>query len=51
VRPASLDFHEGVTGAAILAVEQLFAPSSVGLWIENGSPIGHAVLLHRAAAV
>jgi predicted NBD/HSP70 family sugar kinase len=51
VRPASLDFREGVTGAAILAVEQLFAPSSVGLWIENGSPVGHAVSLHRSAVV
>jgi predicted NBD/HSP70 family sugar kinase len=51
VRTASLDFHEGVTGAAILAIEQLFAPSSVGLWIENGSPVGHAVPLHRSAVV
>jgi hypothetical protein len=40
-----------VTGAAILAIEQLFAPSSVGLWIEDGSPVGHAVPLHRSAAV
>jgi predicted NBD/HSP70 family sugar kinase len=51
VRPASLDFHEGVTGAAILAIEQLFGPTSVGLWIENGSPIGHAAPLQRAAVV
>jgi glucokinase-like ROK family protein len=48
IRPASLDFHEGVTGAAILAVEQLFGSSSVGLWIEDGSPLGHAVPLQRA---
>ena len=48
VRAASLDFHEGVTGAAILAIEQLFLPSTVGLWIENGTPVGHAALLHRA---
>ena len=40
VRPASLDFREGVTGAAILAIEQLFAPASVGIWIENGSARG-----------
>jgi predicted NBD/HSP70 family sugar kinase len=51
VRPASLDFREGVTGAAILAIEHLFGPSSVGLWIENGSPLGHAVPLQRTAAV
>jgi predicted NBD/HSP70 family sugar kinase len=51
IRPASLDFHEGVTGAAILAIEQLFGPESVGLWIENGSPIGHAASLQRALVV
>ncbi|MGY1735779.1 ROK family protein [Geodermatophilus sp. SYSU D00684] len=51
VRPASLDFREGVTGAALLAVEQLFDPASVGLWVENGSPIGHAAPLQRAAAM
>lgn len=51
MRPASLDFREGVTGAGILAIEQLFAPSSVGLWIEYGSPIGHAAPLQRMAAV
>jgi predicted NBD/HSP70 family sugar kinase len=51
VRPASLDFHEGVTGAAILAIEQLFAPASVGIWIENGTPLGHAAPLQRTLAV
>ena len=51
IRPASLDFREGVTGAAILAIEQLFGPASVGLWIENGSPIGHAAPLQRAVVV
>jgi predicted NBD/HSP70 family sugar kinase len=51
IRTASLDFHEGVTGAALLAVEQLFRPESVGLWIENGSPIGHAAPLQRVAAM
>lgn len=51
VRPASLDFREGVTGAAILAIEHLFGPASVGLWIENGSPLGHAAPLQRTAVV
>jgi predicted NBD/HSP70 family sugar kinase len=51
VRPASLEFREGVTGAAILAIEHLFGPASVGLWIENGSPLGHAAPLQRTAAV
>jgi predicted NBD/HSP70 family sugar kinase len=49
VRPASLDFREGLVGGAILAIEQLFGPDSVGLWIEHGSPIGHAAPLQRAA--
>ena len=49
IRPASLDFQEGLIGGAILAIEQLFGPDAVGLWIENGSPIGHAALLQRVA--
>ncbi|CCH88195.1 Transcriptional regulator/sugar kinase [Modestobacter italicus] len=51
VRPASLDFREGVTGAAILAIEQLFGSGAVGLWIEDGTPVGHAVPLHRTAVM
>ena len=35
IRPSSLDHLEGLAGAAILAVEQLFGPTAVGLWIEN----------------
>ena len=49
IRPASLDFREGVIGGAILAIEHLFGPDSVGLWVENGSPIGHAAPLQRVA--
>lgn len=49
VRPASLDFREGLHGGAILAIEQLFGPDSVGIWIEHGSPLGHAAPLQRAA--
>lgn len=45
IRGASLEHDEGLVGAAILAVEQLFDPQSVGLWIENGSPIGRAAAL------
>jgi predicted NBD/HSP70 family sugar kinase len=47
IRPASLDFQEGMIGAAILAIEHLFGPTSIGLWIENGSPLGHAAPLQR----
>jgi predicted NBD/HSP70 family sugar kinase len=49
IRPASLTFREGLVGGAILAIEQLFGPDSIGLWIEAGSPIGHAAPLQRAA--
>lgn len=49
IRPASLDFTEGVVGAALLAVEQLFEPDSVGRWIQHGSPLGHAAPRQRAA--
>ena len=49
-RTSSLDFREGVIGAALLAIEQLFAPGSIGVWIENGTPIGSAASLHRNAS-
>jgi predicted NBD/HSP70 family sugar kinase len=51
IRPASLDFREGVIGGAILAIEHLFGPDSLGLWIENGSPLGRAAPLQRTAVV
>lgn len=51
VRPASLEFEEGLVGAALLAVEQLFGPASIGLWIHNGTPIGRAVALQRSLVV
>jgi predicted NBD/HSP70 family sugar kinase len=48
IRPASLDFREGLLGGAILAIEHLFGPDSIGLWIEGGSPLGHAAPIQRA---
>ncbi|MER7555589.1 ROK family protein [Nocardioides sp. NPDC126508] len=51
IRGASLEFREGVIGAALLAIERLFGPSAVGLWIENGTPVGRAAALHHAANV
>lgn len=51
IRAASLDHLEGLVGGAILAVEQLFGPSSVGLWIDNGTPVGRAAALQRALVV
>jgi predicted NBD/HSP70 family sugar kinase len=50
VRPASLDYLEGVQGAAVLAVENLFAPSTLPRWIEDGNPLGRAVTLQRYGA-
>ncbi|MBF4635300.1 ROK family protein [Agreia pratensis] len=50
MRTSSLGFREGVIGAALLAIEQLFAPGSLGVWIENGSPTGFAAPLHRLAS-
>jgi predicted NBD/HSP70 family sugar kinase len=50
IRAASLDHREGLAGAAILAVEQLFGPAAVGLWIDSGSPIGRAAALQGALA-
>jgi len=49
--PTALGFREGLVGAAILAIEHLFAPESIGLWVENGSPLGHAAPLQRVASV
>jgi len=51
IRPASLDFQEGVIGAGIMAIEHLFNPGSLGMWIQNGSPIGRAANLQQAPAV
>lgn len=51
VRAASLEHREGLVGAAILAVEQLFGPASVGLWIESGTPIGKAAALQGTLVI
>ncbi|GAA0487147.1 ROK family protein [Microbacterium aurantiacum] len=49
VRPASLDQQEGVTGAALLAVENLLSPIALARWVEDASPLGHAAALQRFA--
>jgi predicted NBD/HSP70 family sugar kinase len=51
MRPASLDFKEGVIGAGIMAIEHLFDPAAIGLWIDNGSPVGRSADLQKLAAV
>ncbi|GAA1504705.1 putative NBD/HSP70 family sugar kinase [Agromyces terreus] len=47
VRAATLDHLEGLQGAALLAVENLFSPSTLPRWIAQGTPVGHAVMLQR----
>lgn len=49
VRAASLDQTEGVIGAALLAAENLLAPSALARWVEDASPLGHAAALQRHA--
>ncbi|GAA2866003.1 ROK family transcriptional regulator [Pseudonocardia halophobica] len=49
VRTSSLDFTEGVTGAALLAVERLFRRDALPLWIAHGSPAGSAIRLQNAS--
>ncbi len=50
IRSASLDHLEGVTGAALLAVENLMAPATLTRWVEDGSPLGHAAAIQRHAS-
>lgn len=50
VRASSLGYLEGVTGAALLAAENLLAPAALTRWVEDGSPLGHAAALQRYAS-
>ncbi|ROS44297.1 ROK family protein [Amycolatopsis thermoflava] len=50
IRPASLDHLEGVTGAGLLAAENLLAPAALSRWIDRGTPLGQAALLQRFSA-
>ncbi|MGY1809319.1 ROK family protein [Blastococcus sp. SYSU D00669] len=49
VRTASLDPTEGVTGAALLAADNLLRPAALQIWLADGSPVGAADQLQRAA--
>jgi predicted NBD/HSP70 family sugar kinase len=49
IRPASLDFAEGTTGAALLAAENLLRPAALQIWLADGTPVGSADRLHAAA--
>ncbi len=49
IRPASLDFYEGAIGGALLAVEQLFRPSTMRLWLADGDPRVRVDEIHDAA--
>ncbi|GAA0492333.1 ROK family protein [Microbacterium aurantiacum] len=50
VRAASLDFREGLIGAALLASDHLFARDALLTWLPHGSPSGQATRLHRLTA-
>jgi predicted NBD/HSP70 family sugar kinase len=49
IRTASLDFAEGITGAALLATENLLRPDSLRIWLADGTPVGATAELHGAA--
>lgn len=49
VRPASLDYGEGVAGGAALVRRQLFDRGALGVWIGEGNPLNSAGRLHEAA--
>jgi predicted NBD/HSP70 family sugar kinase len=49
VRTASLDFAEGTTGGALLAIDNLLRPESLRIWLGDGSPVGSADRLQGAA--
>ena len=48
IRTASLDFAEGTTGAALLALHAVFAPAALRLWLADGSPVAAAGRLQAA---
>jgi glucokinase-like ROK family protein len=49
IRTASLDFTEGMTGAALLAAENLLRPDVLRIWLADGTPVGSADALQDAA--
>jgi len=51
IRTSTMDFTEGVIGAALLAVERLFHRDALAIWVASGSPRGSALRLHQPLAV
>lgn len=49
IRTASLDFAEGTTGAALLALRQVLDPAALRIWLADGSPVASAHKLQSAA--
>ncbi|WP_433364580.1 ROK family protein [Actinoplanes sp. CA-142083] len=49
IRTASLDFHEGTAGGALLATDRLLRPESLRIWLADGSPAPSAQRLQSAA--
>ncbi|MFZ3566604.1 ROK family protein [Streptomyces sp. BH097] len=50
IRAASLDHHEGVIGAGLLAASGIFSTAPLTHWVETGTPLGHATTLQRLSA-
>jgi predicted NBD/HSP70 family sugar kinase len=48
IRTASLDFHEGTVGGALLAADRLLRPESLRIWLADGSPTASARQLQKA---
>lgn len=51
IRTSSMDFTEGIIGAALLAVERLFQRDALAIWVASGSPRGSALRLHQPLAL
>lgn len=49
IRSASLDFAEGITGAALLVAQNLLRPEALRIWLADGTPVGSAYALQEAA--
>ncbi|MCA0329193.1 MAG: ROK family protein [Actinobacteria bacterium] len=46
IRTASLDFYEGAIGGALLAIDHLFRPSALRLWLADADPRVRADEIH-----
>jgi predicted NBD/HSP70 family sugar kinase len=47
IRPASLEFTEGMVGGALLAAHSLLDPPALRMWLAAGTPVDSELLTHR----